>query len=457
MRQYYLSIFVRWTEVNHGKPFTALHKFILSLPSLKNNRCVYEYNTPLCVAKDGSPVSLEAQDWVAKSVCRGNYSEQYGRWKVNMDMDVVRIANHMHVGAAEKGIITYLETPNANGTFTRSMLCHNKVNYGEQGTPNENLIKSISSCSTDLKSSELYGPPMMVKKGDYLVTVAFYWANENPYVNEEGTPLTYGAPFDGVMSYVYGVFASPDGKFRLMRTADTDALIRMFADKGPEPLQPGETVLVDYSLYDFTDEVEEESLEYEDEEEEAASIDEQSGGRCIAGTGSTEDIRGLPDTIAVPVAPASPDTLFYRLDPKNSSQITFALQYTSGGWGGLGFGDTGMIDLDVVLSDFVSYELGEYWSNDYGTPNDKLIVDPTGKSYNGISDCLMAEEGITRYFQFSRPLNGAKGEFSNDVDVEIVYAMGTSDAVSYHGGGRDRRGRIPLDGLPIVDKITLNN
>merc|ERR1712124_16933 len=134
-------------------------------------------------------------------------------------------------------------------------------------------------------------------------------------------------------------------------------------------------------------------------------------------------------------------------------------------WIGLGVGDMGMIDSDMVVADFTDdlpgLLLEEYWSVTYGNPISKITLGEDAQ--NGLGDCgfetfeygenMSKSLGMatSTYLQFSRPLV-ADSEYSRPLVPgtinEMVYAVGFNfidlfDTFEYHGP--INRGRFQIN------------
>merc|ERR1711920_365730 len=123
------------------------------------------------------------------------------------------------------------------------------------------------------------------------------------------------------------------------------------------------------------------------------------------------------------------------------------LEFAAKAWGAVGAGESGMVNLDLVVADYVDMTLEEYYSTTYGTPEEKANLDIS--SINSVADCVIEEKRDEasntdkRYFQFSRTAAKAEGQFSNPVLNDIVWAVGLAEDFSYHGP--IRRGRVSID------------
>jgi len=189
--------------------------------------------------------------------------------------------------------------------------------------------------------------------------------------------------------------------------------------------------------------------------------------------GAFVDVRIQPGTMNMSL-PLDPElnaelTLYYALSGEEDERVAFGIEYTrfssdtqEPSWIGLGVGDMGMIDSDMVVADFVDDMPGllleEYWSVTYGNPISKITLGEDAQ--NGLGDCGFetfeyGEDSLgmatSKYVQFSRPLV-ADSEYSRPLIPgsinEMVYAVGFNfidlfDTFEYHGP--INRGRFQID------------
>lgn len=215
-------------------------------------------------------------------------------------------------------------------------------------------------------------------------------------------------------------------------------------------------------------------------EEEGETAVENGGGTTGNVTCTLEgvftDVRIQAGTanISLPLDPElnAELTLYYALSGAEDERVAFGIEYTrfssetqEPSWIGLGVGDMGMIDSDMVVADFIDdlpgLLLEEYWSVTYGNPISKITLGEDAQ--NGLGDCGFEtfEYGedtskslgmaTSKYVQFSRPLV-ADSEYSRPLLPgsinDMVYAVGFNfidlfDTFEYHGP--INRGRFQID------------
>ena len=200
----------------------------------------------------------------------------------------------------------------------------------------------------------------------------------------------------------------------------------------------------------------------------AAQEEEEGGGTVVENGGSSPanvtcslegvfvDLRIQPGTANMSL-PLDPElnaelTLYYALSGAEDERVAFGIEYRrfssntqEPSWIGLGVGDMGMIDSDMVVADFTDdlpgLLLEEYWSVTYGNPISKITLGEDAQ--NGLGDCgfetfeygenMSKSLGMatSTYLQFSRPLV-ADSEYSRPLVPgtinEMVYAVGTSNS-----------------------------